>query len=177
MRLIPMSIGSFLRLLVGVVMVQGITALVVLVALSGDWSVTWPLFVALGLTVGVMATFWFNAIVGDHRRQMAEVLAERYAKERETMRRSTQRETTRKIRETEARTRAEARREQARSWRSGLGFGGAAALGLMLMLGQMMVIGGLVLGTTGVGVVAWRLRKARVAARLASPDDKPMIEA
>lgn len=168
MSLLPPGLGSFVRLLIGVLLLQGVTALVVVVALRGDWEATWPLYGALGAAVGVMATFWFNAIVGDHRRLMAERLGERFAREREALREKTEKKAARQIRErekqAEARAKVQAREAKWSSWRTGLGFGGAAALGVMLLAGQMLAIGALVLGATGAGALGLRyLRNKRQA--------------
>lgn len=171
------DLGSFTRLLIGVVLVQAITALVVVVALQGDWAVTWPLFGALALAVGVMAAFWFNAIVGDHRRLEAARQGARFAKEADALRRRAEQQATRRTREAEARVKAEAVRARRASWRSGLGLGGAAALGVMLLLGQMVAVGALVLGATGAGALWWRLRsRRREAGALPGESAKPAIE-
>lgn len=172
------GLGSFTRLLIGVLLVQAITALVVVVALQGDWQATWPLFAALALAVGVMAAFWFNAIVGDHRRLEAARQGARFAKEADALRRQAEKQTTRRTREVEARIKAEAARSRRASWRSGLGFGGAAALGVMLVLGQMVAIGALVLGATGAGALWWRLRRQQLDTQAIPQDeDKPMLDA
>ena len=168
------SLGSFVRLLIGVLLVQAVTALIVAVALDGDWRATWPLYAALGGAVGVMAAFWFNAIVGDHRRLEAARQGARFAKQAETLRRNVERQATRRVKETEAKAQALARAERRRSWRSGLGFGGAAALGVMLLMGQMLAMGLLVLGATGVGAAVWRLRRTRTERLDAA--DKTLIE-
>lgn len=186
MALLPPGLGSFTRLLIGVMLVQAVTGLIVIVAMRGDWQATWPLFGALAFAVGLMAAFWFNAIVGDHRRLTAAMLAERFAKEREALRDKAEKRAARQIRErekqSEARARQQAKEARRSSWRSGLGFGGAAALGVMLLMGQMLAIGALVLGATGVGAIAYhRWRSKRSEARLESlpPGDpsKPLIEA
>jgi hypothetical protein len=184
MSFLPAGLGSFVRLLIGVLMVQAVTALVVVVALRGDWQAMWPLYGALGVAVGVMATFWFNAIVGDHRRLMAERLGAKFAKERDAVRDKIEKRAARQIRErekqAEARARAQAKEAKWASWRTGLGFGGAAALGVMFLAGQMLLTGALVLGATGVGAIAYRRWRAKpVAGEVLPPEAprKPMIEA
>jgi Flp pilus assembly protein TadB len=184
MAWLPPGLGSFTRLLIGVLLVQAVTALIVAVAMNGDWRANWPLFGALGAAVGLMATFWFNAIVGDHRRLTAAALAERFARERETLREKAEKRAARQIRErekqSEARARQQAQEARRSSWRSGLGFGGAAALGVMLLMGQMLAVGALVLGATGVGAIAyhrWRAKRTDVEALPAAERAKPLIEA
>jgi hypothetical protein len=184
MALLPPGLGSFTRLLIGVLLVQGVTALIVAVALNGDWRANWPLFGALGAAVGLMATFWFNAIVGDHRRLTAATLAERFAREREALREKAEKRAARQIRErekqSEARAKQQAKEARRSSWRSGLGFGGAAALGVMLLMGQMLAIGALVLGATGVGAIAyhrWKAKRSEAQALPAAERAKPLIEA
>jgi hypothetical protein len=168
------GLGSFVRLLVGVLMVQAVTVLVAVVAQRGEPGL-WPLYAALAAAVGVMAAFWFNAIVGDHRRIEAARVARGLAREAEALREKVERQAARRVREAEGRAQAMARAERARSWRAGLGLGGATAVGVMLMLGQMLAVGALVLGAAGAGAVWWRVRRARAAA-LGAPSGKPLIE-
>ena len=47
MSLLPPGLGSFVRLLIGVLLVQAVTAMVVVLALRGDWQSLWPLYGAL----------------------------------------------------------------------------------------------------------------------------------
>lgn len=169
------GLGSFLRLMIGILLVQGVTALVVVVALRGEPGL-WPLFAALAVAVGLIAAFWFNAIVGDHRRLEAARAGQRFAREAEVIRRRAETEAKARQRRDAARLRAEARAERARSWRAGLGLGGVAAVGVMLLIGQMLAVGAVMLGVAGAGAVWWRLRRARAAA-LGADAQKPLIEA
>jgi hypothetical protein len=184
MSFFPAGLGSFVRLLIGVLMVQAVTALVVVLAMRGDWQAMWPLYGALGLAVGLMATFWFNAIVGDHRRLTAERLGAKFAKERDAVREKIEKRAARQIRErekqAEARAKVQAREAKWSSWRTGLGFGGAAALGVVFLAGQMLLTGALVLGATGVGAIAWRRWRNKPREGEVLPPQaprKPMIEA
>lgn len=184
MRLVPPGLGSFVRLLIGVFLVQAVTVLVAAVALSGDWEATWPLYALLLSAIGVMAAFWFNAIVGDHRRLTAAILGERFARERDVLREKAEKKYARQmrdqVRQTEARAKAQAREARRASWKTGLGFGGAATLGVMLLMGQMLAVGALVLGATGVGAIAVQRYRARRAEAERLPPEappKPMIEA
>jgi hypothetical protein len=118
---------------------------------------------------------------------MAERLATRFAREREELREKVEKKAARQVRErekqAEARAKVQAREAKWSSWRTGLGFGGAAALGVMLLAGQMIAIGALVLGATGAGALGLRYlrhrREAAAAVEVLPPEGKrkKLIEA
>jgi len=60
--MIPFSLPAFIKFLVGVFLLQGATALLVLTLQDTDLHRSGWLVVALGLLIGVIAALWFSAI-------------------------------------------------------------------------------------------------------------------
>jgi hypothetical protein len=57
--MLPFSVTSFLKYLIGVLVVQGITVLLVITAFETELEKTGLLFLMLNLAIGVMTAFWF----------------------------------------------------------------------------------------------------------------------
>ena len=86
MNIIPFGLGSLIRLLIGIFLLQGVTVLLVYTALQTDWLTTWPLFALLGGAIGFLVALWFNTIVSADRHRTVSRISERYFKEREKIR-------------------------------------------------------------------------------------------
>ena len=163
--MIVLRIPLIVKFFVGVVLVQGMTALL-LYAWSRTGSADAALtFVALGLAAGFFAALWFASLSRSDRKE-AQIRAEaRLAQERERHKRLSERA---RLKAADA-ARKEGQRE-ARRGRAGsnLKLGGAVAgmvgLGVMLLLTQFLSLGVLLVSSSG-GAVAGYLFRARQEAR------------
>lgn len=138
MNLIPHGLGSLIRFLIGIFLLQGVTLLLGYTALRTDWTTTWPLFVLLGAAIGVLAAFWFNTIVAADRHRTLSRASERFSRERE------------KIRVKAEQQRAKAKRSSmGASAKTGVVVGGALGVGVAMMFAQLMTLGLLTLSAAG----------------------------
>lgn len=168
---------TLVRLLIGIFLLQGVTGLLVYTALGSDWRNTWPLFLVLGLSIGVLVALWFSALVGaECRRAMARV-SERFSKEREQIRLRAEQQRTKDVR-TQERLVAKAATGvglgRGISLRSGALVGGAVGVGAAMLVTQFVTIGLLTLATAGGAALGYgvRARQERlITARRLGGDD------
>jgi hypothetical protein len=166
---VPGGFGGWLRVLLGVVMLQTVTGLIVYTAFETDIAQTWPLFAALGLAVGAFATLWFGALVSAERGRTAFHLGERFSKEREEIRTKAEALRVKAIREAE---RAAAKAKGAPGsnrlmLKTGIALGGVVIGGGVLVLTQFVTAGLLALVGGGGAALGYygRVRQERILAR------------
>lgn len=157
-------LGGLLRFLIGTIVLQGVTVLVTYTALQTDIAMTWPLFVALGASSGVLVTLWFESIAGHVSDKALSRAQQRHARERE------------KIRVEAERQRAKLAAKQTKlkgnagiKLRTGLAVGGAAGVGVAMMLAQLVTLGLLTVATAGGAALGYGVRvrqERRLRARL-----------
>ena len=63
------SLTSLVKFLIGIVLLQAATVLLVITALRTSLEQTWLLFGALGLAVGVLTALWIHSIAESARKQ------------------------------------------------------------------------------------------------------------
>ena len=142
------SASSLIKFLIGNLLLQAVTVLLVYTALQGNLEETWWLFVTLGIAIGVLVAFWFTSIAEGHRRRAESQLKERHFREREAIRTKLEKEKARAIKTTER----EAAKLKARAATGNmLKTGGlvAGAVGVMLVMTQFVTVGLLTLTTAG----------------------------
>lgn len=175
MNIIPHSLGSLIRLLIGIVLLQGVTVLLVYTALQTDWLTTWPLFVLLGGAIGFLVALWFNTIVSADRHRAVSRLSERYSKEREKIRVKAEQQRAKDGRSNE-RLAAKARSRPAAglSLKTGVVVGGTVGLGVAMMVAQFMTLGLITLTAAGGAALGYTVRvrqeKLITSRRLAAED-------
>ncbi len=169
MNIIPSSVGSFIRFLIGVFLLQGVTVLIVYTALNTDWLTTWPLFALLGGAVGFMAALWFNTIVHADRHRAVSRLSERFSKEREKIRVRAEQQ-----RVKDSRSQARSRASAGMSLKTGLAVGGTVGVGVAMMLANFMALGLMTLTAAGGAALGYTVRvrqeKVIAARRLAAEE-------
>lgn len=138
MQLIPHGLGSLIRFLIGIVLLQAVTLLLGYTAMHTDIRLTWPLFVLLGLSIGVLAAFWFNSIVAADRHRTLSRASERFLREREKIR----------LKAEQLRSKAK-RSSMGVSAKTGVVVGGAIGVGIAMMFAQFMTLGLLTLSAAG----------------------------
>lgn len=178
MNIIPHSFGSFVRFLIGIVLLQGVTLLLIYTALHTDWKTTWPLFALLGGAIGVLVALWFNTIVSADRHRAVSRVSERHSKEREKIRVRAEQLRVKAARETErlaakARNRASA----GMSLKTGVVVGGTVGVGVAMMLAQFLTLGLVTLTAAGGVALGYTVRvrqEKTIAARRLAAEERAM---
>ena len=177
------GLGAGLRVLLGVVLLQGVTGLLVYTALRTELAQTWPLFAALALAIGFFATLWFGAMVSAERGRTAVDLGERFSKERETIQKKAEELRVKAIREAErAAAKARGGGNAKLMLKTGVVLGGVVIGGGALMLTSFVTAGVLAVAGAGGGALGYwaRMRQERLlagrsepAVTILEPDAKP----
>ncbi|MBK1694825.1 hypothetical protein CKO09_08745 [Chromatium weissei] len=157
MNIIPDSLSSFVRFLIGILLLQGVTVLLVYTALQTNWHVTWWLFTLLGVAIGFLVALWFNTIVYAHRSRAVSKLSERFSKEREKIRVKAEQQRAKDGRDHE-RLAAKARSSSGVSLKTGVMVGGTIGLGITMMIAQFMTLGLITLTAAGGAALGYTVR-------------------
>ncbi len=159
MNIIPYSLGSFIRFLIGILLLQGVTVLLVYTALNTDWLTTWPLFALLGGAIGCLVALWFNTIVYADRNRAVSRLSERFSKEREKIRVKAEQQRAKDGRSNE-RLAAKARKRASAgmSLKTGVVVGGTVGLGVAMMVAQFVTLGLVTLTAAGGAALGYTVR-------------------
>ncbi|HAJ91523.1 MAG TPA: hypothetical protein DCO71_02685 [Gammaproteobacteria bacterium] len=158
--MIPFSLPAFIKFLLGVFLLQGATALLVMAVQDAGLHRSGWLVVALGILIGVIAALWFSAIAS-HASQHSYVRAsEKFNRQRDRIRRQADKEKTKEIRDGHQQVMRETRRQRNRST---LKFGGAAlagiaGLGVLLLFTQFITLGLLAVSATGGALLGYGVR-------------------
>ncbi|MGF1659407.1 MAG: hypothetical protein ACFCUS_08245 [Rubrimonas sp.] len=164
-----------MRFLIGVALLQAVTALLTYVALLGDWRTTWPLYAALALAIGAMTALWFGSLASAQKRLGEAKLGEKHAREREALRVKAEQQRLRDREAAEKRILKASKPGALSRVGPTLLAGGAAGLGIALMLTQFVTLGLAALAFAGGGAAGYALRARQDRKRLdAAP--APMIE-
>jgi|GEM_PF-366920 ElaB/YqjD/DUF883 family membrane-anchored ribosome-binding protein len=163
------GVVSLIKFLIGILLLQGVTVLLVVTALKTDLLQTWPLFAALGGTVGVLVALWFNSIADNARHHTLARAKELFSREREKLRVRAEQDKAKEVKNTQ---RAVARSQRvaglAISPKTGIAIGGAVGLGVAMLMAQFITLGLLTLTTAGGAVLGYgaRVRQERYGGRL-----------
>ena len=155
----PFSFVSLAKFLIGILLLQGATVLVVYAALKTDLSQTWLLFGALGVTLGAITALWFSAMAEHARKQSLAKAQASFSREREKLRVRAEQEKSRE--RTAAQRKLDREKQRAKAGgnlKTGLVIGGAVTAGLVLMLTQMVTLGLLTLTTAGGAALGYGVR-------------------
>jgi hypothetical protein len=163
MAMIPFSPPAFIKFLVGVFLLQGTTALLVLTVQGADLHRSSWLVVALGLLIGVIAALWFSSI-SSHASQHSFVRAsEKFNRQRDYLRRQADKEKTKEIKDGHRQLLRETRRVQNRSTlKLGVAMVGIAGLGVVLLFTQFMTLGLLAVSATGGALLGYGVKARQV---------------
>jgi hypothetical protein len=167
--MLTQGVLTLIRFLIGIFLLQGVTGLLVFTALSTQWRDTWPLFLMLAGSVGVLVALWFSAMVGADRRHVMARVSERFSKEREQIRVKAEQQRSKDIR-THERLAAKAAKAggsgRGLTLKSGAIVGGAVGVGAAMLLTQFVTLGLLTLATAGGAALGYgvRARQERLVA-------------
>ncbi len=157
--MLPFSLTSFLKYLIGVLLLQGVTVLLVITAFKTDLEKTGLLFVLLNLAIGALTALWFTSMAEGTRKQALARAKESFAKEREKIRVRAEQQKTKEVRNSQRRVQREKTRGQKSSnVKTGLMLGGAAGVGVFMVLTQFVTLGLLTLTTAGGAALGYGLR-------------------
>lgn len=175
MNIIPFGLGSFIRFLIGILLLQGVTVLLIYTALHTDWMTTWPLFALLGGAIAVMVALWFNTIVSADRHRVVSRVSERHSKEREKIRVRAEQQRVKATREAaDLVAKARKRASAGLSLKTGVVVGGTVGVGVAMMLAQFMTLGLATVAAAGGAALGYTVRtrqeKTIAAKRLAAEE-------
>ena len=157
--MIPFSIAAFIKFLVGVFLLQGATALLVLSLQDTGLRGSGWLLVALGALIGVIAALWFSTITSHASQHTFVRASEKFNRQRDYLRRQAEKEKTKEIRDGHRRILRETRRVQNRSTlKLGVAIAGIAGLGVLLLFTQFMTLGLLAVSATGGALLGYTVR-------------------
>ncbi|MGB5305956.1 MAG: hypothetical protein WBO06_08620 [Gammaproteobacteria bacterium] len=155
----PFSLPAFIKFLVGIFLLQGATALLLMTAQDADLHKSGWLVGALGVLIGIIAALWFSTIAS-HASQHSFVRAsEKFNRQRDRIRQQAEKEKTREIRESHRQVLRATRRSQNRSTlKLGAALTGIAGLGVLLLFTQFMTLGLLAVAATGGALLGYGIR-------------------
>jgi hypothetical protein len=156
-----------LKFVPGILLLQVITATLVLIAPADLSNWGWLRLAAPILIAGFLSAFWFGSIAANQRKDAIGKLKEDHARERESIRVNAERAKTRLVKQTQQKAFQEVRRSSRQSnIRVGLAFAAAAGLGSLLLLTQFVSVGLLLLTTASGGLGGYLLRIRQEKGRL-----------
>ena len=158
--MISFSLPAFIKFLLGVFLLQGATALLMLTVQDADLHKNGWLLVALGILIGVIAALWFAAIASHASQHSFARASEKFNRQRDRIRRQSDKEKTKEIRDGHQQVMRETRRQRNRAT---LKFGGAAlagiaGLGVLLLFTQFMTLGLLAVSATAGALLGYGVR-------------------
>ena len=153
------SLLAFFKFLVGIFLLQGTTALLLMTAQDADLGKSGWLIGSLGLLIGVLAALWFSAIAGHASQHTFARASEKFNRQRDRIRRQAEKEKTREIRDSHQQLLRETRRLQNRSTvKLGAALTGIAGLGVLLLFTQFVTLGLLAVSATGGALLGYGVR-------------------
>ncbi|MBT8074225.1 MAG: hypothetical protein HKP21_11005 [Xanthomonadales bacterium] len=155
----PFSLAVFIKFLVGIFLLQGVTALLLINAQDADLGRNGWLIGLLGLLIGVIAALWFTSITSHASQQSLARASEKHQRQRDRIIRRAEKEKTQEIRNSHQQVLRETRRVQSRSaLKLGTALTGVAGLGVLLMFTQFMTLGLLAVSATGGALLGYTVR-------------------
>ena len=166
------SLLAFIKFLVGIFLLQGATALLLMAARDADLARSGWLIGALGILIGVLAALWFSAIAGHASQHSFTRASEKFNRQRDRIRRQAEKEKTREIKDSHQQLLRETRRLQNRSTlKLGAALTGVAGLGVLLLFTQFMTLGLLAVSATGGALLGYGIRARQYPAIGKTEDD------
>lgn len=157
--MLPFSLTSFLKYLTGILIVQGVTVLLVVTAFKTDLEKTGLLFALLNLAIGALTAFWFTSVAEGTRKQSLSKAKESFAREREKIRVRAEQQKTKEVRNSQRQIhREKSRAQKGSNIKTGLMLGGAAGVGVVMVLTQFVTLGLLTLTIAGGAALGYGLR-------------------
>lgn len=153
------SLPSLIKFLIGILLTQGATVILVVVAVKTPLEETWIFFVFLVLTMGFLATLWFTSIAGHVKKDAITRTRENFTREREKIRVQAEKEKHKIIKQSHQQIIKEKSRVQAKaSFKVRAAFVGLLGLGAVMLFTQFVTLGLLTLSTAGGALAGYLIR-------------------
>jgi len=157
------SIPAIVKCAIGILLVQGATALLVITALRVNLGETWLLMLCLALLIGLLATLWFSSVASHCNQRTLAIASEKFNRQRERIRRQSEKEKTKEIKDSHRQLLRETRRVHSRSnLKLGAALAGLATVGVALFFTQFMTLGVLALSLTGGALLGYGVRSRQI---------------
>jgi phosphotransferase system glucose/maltose/N-acetylglucosamine-specific IIC component len=159
--MISARITGLFRFVLGILLLQGATALLTYTALMTDLNQTVWLFAAIAAFLGLMVALWFDSVISAVREQTMARQHKRHTREREKL----------KVQAERDRAKLAAQKKRAiggAGLRTGVAVGGVVGVGVAMMLAQIMTLGLLTVATAGGAALGYGVRarqEKRIRAR------------
>lgn len=170
------SVTNLLKFLLGILIVQGATVLLVVTAQKTSLEQTMILFGALGLTIGVLTALWFNSVADAAGRQALARAKESFSKEREKIRLRAEQEKAKEVRNTQRQAEKDKRRASTGSnLKTGVMIGGAMSVGFVLLLTQFVSLGLVALSAASGAALGYGVRARQERLGLGTGSGKGLL--
>lgn len=155
-------LSTFVKLVVGVLLLQLVTGLLVVAALRSDLSETGPLFALVAALVGFLAALWFSSLYAGNHKLAVSQAREGFSKEREKLRVKAERDKARLMVSREKRAGKSAGGGlPGVSPKGGLALVGVAGVATVLLFSQFVTLGLAALAAVGGSMVGYKVRGLR----------------
>jgi hypothetical protein len=153
------SFSSIFKFLVGILLAQLITVVLVLAGVRMGQQETWIIFSLLVLVTGLLAALWFASIARQARKDAIARVREDFFRQREKIRIRAEREKTKVIKSSHRQIIKETSRVRTKAnFKTGAAFLGVMGLGAIMLFTQFVTIGLLTLSTAGGALVGYAVR-------------------
>jgi hypothetical protein len=166
-----------LKYLLGIVLVQAATVVVVLLIPSDlhGWGLLSVIVPAL--CISFLSAFWFSSMAHHLRKDHLSRANEQFARERESLRVNAERSKARTVKQAQKDIAREARLTHARaSFKVGAAFAGVMAVGALLLLTQFLTVGIIALSTAGGALGGYLYRGRQYKKDLEAPVKGTLID-
>lgn len=163
--MLHLGIPNLLKFLIGLLLGQGATALLVYLALKTNQEQLDILFLLLGLTITAVTALWFTSIADGARHRALTKVQENFSREREKIRVQAEQEKSKLVQTARRQAVKEKQAVQTTGHlKTGVMVGGVVGVSVMLMLTQFVTLGLLTLTTVGGLAVGYgtRVRQERL---------------
>ncbi len=152
---------SLFKFLVGTLVVQSVTVILVIAALRTQLEETWIIFVLLGLTTGFLAALLFSSIASHAKKDALSKMKENFSQQREKIRVRAEKEKTKVIEKSHRQIIKQTSRARTKAdFKTRATFVGLAGFGALMLFTQFATMGLLTLSTAG-GALAGYVFRAR----------------
>ncbi|MCK5901702.1 MAG: hypothetical protein KAG28_01020 [Cocleimonas sp.] len=166
-----------LRFLVGIVLVQITTVILVLVSPNLE-GVGWLRLIIPLAVISFFAAFWMDSLASSSHKDEVALLKDRHTKEKAKIHLNAERAKTKLVKQTQKEIAKEAKITHAKAnFKVGASFAAAIGAGAIMLITELFTVGLLTLTTAGgaLGGYVWRIRKESKDASLLKENAKVTV--
>ncbi|MBB1126550.1 hypothetical protein [Thiospirillum jenense] len=164
---------NFVKFFIGILIFEGATVLLTYTALQTQNTDLWPLFAAVGASIGFLVTLWFESISGGTREYAMAQMQQRHAREREKIRLDAARDKARlEVKQTKTKS------SSGGKLKTGIAVGGIVGIGVAMVLAQFVTVGLLMLSSVGGAALGYTVRmrqEKRQQLRYETANDRVLV--